>query len=145
MKITIETPKANEEDEIIIKCRSIDEEIMKVIYLLKEEEERLTAYRDRDIVKLFPKDIYYFESVDNKVFAYCEKQVFEVRLKLYEVEKALSSKDFIRISKSVVVNLNKIKSVTPMFNGRFEGKLLNGERITISRQYVPDLKKALGI
>ena len=144
MKITIETPKPNEEDEIIVRCKKVDENLMKVLYQLKDEN-RVTAYMERDIVKLFPKDIYYFECVDNKVFACCEKQVFDVRLKLYEVEQTLSDSDFIRISKSVVVNLNRIMSVAPMFNGRFEARLQNGEKIIISRQYVPSLKKALGI
>lgn len=144
MKIIIETPKPNEEDEIIIRCKNIDEDIMKVVCMLKEDN-RLTAYSERDIVKLSPADVYYFESVDNKVFACCAKQVYEVRLKLYEVEENLIHRDFIRISKSVVVNLNKIKSVSPMFNGRFEANLQNGEKIIISRQYVPCLKKALGI
>lgn len=144
MKITIETPKPNEEDEIIVRCKKVDENLMKVLYQLKDEN-RVTAYMERDIVKLFPKDIYYFECVDNKVFACCEKQVFDVRLKLYEIEQTLSDNDFIRISKSVVVNLNRIMSVAPMFNGRFEARLQNGEKIIISRQYVPSLKKALGI
>lgn len=144
MKITIETPKPNEEDEIIVRCKKVDENLMKVLYQLKDEN-RVTAYMEKDIVKLFPKDIYYFECVDNKVFACCEKQVFDVRLKLYEIEQTLSDSDFIRISKSVVVNLNRIMSVAPMFNGRFEARLQNGEKIIISRQYVPSLKKALGI
>lgn len=145
MKITIETPKPHEEDEIIVRCRMIDEDLMRLICRLKDEKSSMTAYKDRDIVKLSSKEIYYFEAVDNKVFACCEKQVYEVRLKLYEIEESLSERDFIRISKSVVVNLNKIKSVAPMFNGRFEGNLQNGEKIIISRQYVPSMKKALGI
>lgn len=145
MKITIETPKPNEEDEIIVRCRNIDEDLMRTICRLKDEENRITAYSDRDILKLMPKDIYYFEAVDNKVFACCEKQVYEVKLKLYEIEETLSYMDFIRISKSVIVNLYKIKSVSPMFNGRFEANLKNGEKIIISRQYVPALKKSLGI
>lgn len=145
MKITIETPKPNQEDEIIIRCRALDEDLMKMICRLKEDESRVTAYQDRNIVKLYPKDIFYFESVDNKVFACCEKQVYEVHFKLYEIEEIMSSRDFIRISKSVVVNLSKITSVAPMFNGRFEAKLQNGEKIIISRQYVPEMKKVLGI
>lgn len=145
MKITIETPKPHEEDEIIVRFHTVDEDLMRFICRLKDKKNSLTAYQDKDIVKLSSKDIYYFESVDNKVFACCEKQVYEVRLKLYEIEESLSGRDFIRISKSVVVNLNKIKSVAPMFNGRFEGNLQNGEKIIISRQYVPGMKKALGI
>lgn len=145
MKITIETPKVNEEDEIIIRCRNIDEDLMRIICRLKEEDNRITAYSNRDILKLVPKEIYYFEAVDNKVFAYCENQVYEVKFKLYELQQFLGDFDFIRVSKSVIVNLYKIRSVSPMFNGKFEAKLKNGEKIIISRQYVPDLKKALGI
>ncbi len=145
MKITFDTPKPHEEDEIIIRCHVVDDDLMHLIYNFKDHKEGITAYQQREIVKLSPKDIFYFESVDNRVFACCEKQVYEVKLKLYEVEEALSHKDFIRISKSVIVNLDKIKSVVPMFNCRLEAHLQNEEKIIISRQYVPKLKKSLGI
>ncbi len=145
MKITIETPKPYEEDEIIIRCHAIDDDLMHMIYRFKKQRDGITAYQQKDIVKLLPQDIYYFESVDNRVFACCEKQVYEVKLKLYEIEEILAHRDFIRISKSVIVNLDKIKSVTPMLNCRLEAILQNSEKIIISRQYVPELKKSLGI
>lgn len=53
--------------------------------------------------------------------------------------------DFFRVSKSVILNLSKVKSFSPSFNGRFEAVMKNGERIMISRQYVPLLKTKLGI
>lgn len=92
-----------------------------------------------------PKQVYYFEAVDNRVFAYCEKWVFEIKKKLYELERQFENTDFIRVSKSVIVNLTKIQRLTPAFNSRFEALLKNGEKIIISRQYVPDMKKKLGI
>lgn len=145
MKITIETPGQGEEDEIIIRCAAIDDGIMELIYALKRGREKLTAYSGKEIVMLPPKDVYYFESVDNKVFAYCQKEVFEVRKKLYELENDYSGNDFFRISKSTIVNLSKISYLTPAFNGRFEAMLKNGEKLVISRQYVAALKKQLGI
>lgn len=145
MKITIETPGQGEEDEIIIRCAAIDDSIMELIYAIKMGREKLTAYSDKGIVMLTPKDIYYFESVDNKVFAYCQKEVFEVRKKLYELEKDYSKNDFLRISKSTIVNLSKISYLTPTFNGRFEAILKNGEKTIISRQYVSAIKNQLGI
>lgn len=78
MKITIETPKPGEEDEIILRCTSLDEKLMKLVYSLKTEENKLTGYLEDKIVKLIPKDIFYFESVDNKVFAYTSKGVVVV-------------------------------------------------------------------
>ncbi len=145
MKITIETPGPGEEEEIIIRCAALDEGLLNLIYALKAGRDKLTAYAGQEIVMLSPKQVYYFESVDNKVFAYCEKEVYEVRRKLYELERDYAGNDFLRISKSTIVNLSKISHMAPIFNGRFEARLKNGEKTVISRQYVAALKKKLGI
>ncbi|MBD5462752.1 MAG: LytTR family transcriptional regulator [Lachnospiraceae bacterium] len=145
MKITIETPRPGEEDEIIVRCAALDEQLMKLIYALKMRQDKITGYVEDKIVKLEPKEIFYFESVDNKVFAYTDKGVYEVRRKLYEIEEDFAHMDFLRISKSSIVNVAKIAYLRPIFNGRFEAKLKNDEKIIISRQYIVDLKKKLGI
>lgn len=144
MRITIEAPKPGEEDEIIVRCTDLDERVLKLIQALRTEE-KLTGYIDDKIVKLPLKEIYYFESVDNKVFSYTAKETYEVHKKLYEIEQAFEHTDFLRISKSVIVNVAKIAYVKPIFNGRFEAKLRNDENVIVSRQYVLDLKKKLGI
>lgn len=145
MKITIETPKPGEEDEIIVRCAALDDRLMKLISDLKADQAGLMGYLDDKIVKLSPKDIFYFESVDNKVFAYAGKSVYEVHKKLYEIEEEYAHTDFLRISKSAIVNVAKIAYIRPLLNGRFEAKLKNDEKIIISRQYVIELKKKLGI
>lgn len=83
--------------------------------------------------------------MDNKVFAYLEKDVYETKYKLYELEDRLFRTDFFRASKSTVVNLAMVESLSPAFNGRFEACMKNGERLIISRQYVPVLKEKLGL
>ncbi|MBQ8781047.1 MAG: LytTR family transcriptional regulator DNA-binding domain-containing protein [Oscillospiraceae bacterium] len=143
MKITIEDVSPETEDEIIIRCRELDDELMQLIYALKSGRTKLTAYSDDGIIQLSPKDIYYFESVDNKVFACCEKSVYEVRLKLYEIEKMYERSDFMRISKSMIADVSKISRIIPSFNSRMEAVMKNGEKVIISRQYVSDLKKKL--
>lgn len=146
MKITIETPRPGEENEIIVRCTSLDDRLMNLICALKtEQDHKLTGYVDEKIVMLSPQNIFYFESVDNKVFAYTDKGVYEVHKKLYEIEAEYSYTDFLRISKSSIVNVSKIAYLKPIFNGRFEAKLKNNEKIIISRQYVLDLKQKLGI
>ena len=92
-----------------------------------------------------PKSIYYFESVDDHVFVYCKFNVYEIKKKLYELQQQFENTDFLRISKSVIVTISNISKLTPSFNGRFEALLDNGEKTIISRQYVPELKKKLGI
>ena len=88
-------------------------------------------------------DLFYAESVDERVFLYTVSDSYEIRMKLYELEDLLKSKSFLRISKSMIVNLMKISSVRPALNGRFSAVLKNGEEIIISRKYVPELKRIL--
>ena len=145
MRVIIEKPADGDEDEIIVRCREPDDEIMSLIYSIAAGRSKLTAYSEDGIVKLSPKEIFYFEAVDNKVFAYCEKQVYEIRRKLYELEETFENSDFLRISKSTIVNVSKIVKLVPYFNSRLEAVLENGERTIISRQYVPDLKRKLRV
>ena len=79
-------PKPGEEDEIIIRSAALDERLLKLIQALKTEE-KLTGYAEDRIVKLQPKDIYYFEAVDNHIFAYTAKEAYEVHKKLFELEQ----------------------------------------------------------
>lgn len=145
MKITIVDRLDNEEDEIIIRCRQMDEKLLKMIYALRAGMDKITGVRGNDFVQLDPRDIFYFEAVDNKVFVYMDKEIFEAKQKLYELEKRFDGTDFIRVSKSIILNLTKVKSLRPAFNGRFEAYMKNGETVVISRQYVPVLKGKLGL
>lgn len=145
MKIIIEDIDAEEEEQIIIRCRSVDETVMQLINALKMKQEKLAVRNEDKIMQINPQEVYYFEAVDNKVFLYLNQNVYETKLKLYEIEKQFAGTDFFRVSKSVILNLAKVKSFSPSFNGRFEALMKNGERVIISRQYVPLLKAKLGI
>ena len=145
MKITIQDLPEGEEDEIIIRCRTVDEQLLKLIYGLRSAQEKLTLTKGDKLFQVQPSQVYYFEAVDNRVFAYLEKEVCETKLKLYELEKRLEGTDFFRASKSTIINLAKVKNISPAFNGRFEACMKNEEKLIVSRQYVPILKDKLGL
>ena len=145
MKIIIEDIDPGEEDQIIIRCRSLNEATLKFISDLKMGKKKLTGIKDGIITMVEPQNVCYFEGVDNKVFIYCKQNVYETKLKLYEIEEEYENTNYFRASKSIIVNITKIKSISPAFSGRFEALLFNGEKLVISRQYVPELKKKLGL
>lgn len=144
MKIVIEQPQDCEEEQIIFKCRQMTPELLRIISLLKAQD-ALVAHDGNEIHRIRPTAVYYIEVVDNKTFLYCKDKVYESKQKLYELEEILLNSDFLRVSKSVILNLSKIKSLSPALSGRLEAALDNSERVIISRQYVGDLKKRLGI
>ena len=145
MKVLIEEINKDKEEEIIIRCHELNDEILKLLNKLKTESPVLLGYHEDIIYKLNISDVYYFEAVDNRVFIYCKEKVFESKQKLYELEEVYRGRKFFRASKSIIINITKISFVRPSISGRFEAKLDNGENIVISRQYVPVLKKMLGL
>lgn len=144
-KVTIKQVDKNEDEEIVVKCHEIDDEVLNIVEKLKKSETILLGSKDNEMFRISVKDIFYIESVDNKTFICMQKNFFESKLKLYEVEEFTQNTKLFRCSKSMILNIAKIRSVTPSINGRFEAKLLNGETVVISRQYVPNLKKRLGL
>lgn len=145
MIITIQDCPADAEDEIIIRCRQVDEQLLNMIYALKAGRDKLTVSKEGKIFQIPPSDIYYFESVDNRVFAYAREDVYDVKGRLYDIEERFRHTDFFRASKSTIINLSKVKNFSPGFNGRFEACLENGEKLLISRQYTAGLKEKLGL
>ena len=144
-KITIKQIDKSREEEIIVNCHEIDDEVVSVVNMLRKSENVLLGSRDNKTFRIPIKDIFYIESVDNKTFIYLIDAVYESKQKLYELEELLSGTKLFRCSKSMILNIAKIRSVSPSVNGRFEARLTNNENVIISRQYVPNLKKRLGM
>jgi len=143
LKIIINENTAFEETEIIVNCKNADEDIFKMLAILRSFDKKLTGTKDGRTFILDAIDVMYFESVDKKTFIYTNDDVYETPLRLYELEERLSGGDFFRASKQNIINLSKIVSMRPEFSGKIEVTLQNNERLYVSRQYVPILKSKL--
>lgn len=144
MKILIETPTLGEEDTIIIRYHTLPTDSIDLLRAHKSNSGVLLGYKENATYKVPVVDIFYIDSVGNKTFMYCLGQVYEAREKLYEIE-ALDLPNFLRISKSTILNLRKIDHLKPALSGRLEATLINGEKVIISRNYVKALKAAYGL
>ena len=145
MKFIINEDCGRNETEVIINCKKADEKIMKMVALFSNDEHRISGIADGQTYLLQPKDIFYIETVERKTFIYGATKVYETQLKLYELEDRLTDEDFFRAGKSKIINFAKIKALRPDFGGRLTVTLENGEKLTVSRQYVPVIKQKLGI
>lgn len=136
------------EPKITIECRKADRQILKIVELINKSDsndKKIVGLSGGESYCIDLENILYFETVDRKTFCYTADGVYEIPLKLYEIEEKYEYTDYIRISKFSIANLNKIKSLRPDFGGKLLATMDNGEKIYISRQYVPVLKKKLGI
>lgn len=144
-RITLQTVPSAEEEEIIVKCHAVSDEVLAVLEKLKSDEALMLGTLDGEVFRLPVKEIFYAESVDNKTYLYARQNVYETKLKLYEIEERFRATKLFRCSKSMIVNIAKIRSVAPSVNGRLEAKLQNGEIVLISRQYVAAFKQKIGM
>jgi DNA-binding LytR/AlgR family response regulator len=144
MKITIDEHDKNKDIEVVIKGSKDDERVQKLYQTLLYYDQSIIGKKDDRHVQLPLNIIYYFDTIDDLTFAYTKNHVYEVNYRLYQLEEMFQENPFLRVNKHTIVNIKKIKYFHSTMNGRMEAKLLNDERIKISRRYVPDLKKKLG-
>lgn len=143
MEITVKKIGETEKEYIEIGCHKHDEHVDEIVRFIKSREGILKGTKDDRQYSIALPDILYIEAVDERTFIYTEKDCFESGRRLYEFEEVLSARNFLRISKSVVVNLMKINHIKPYLNGRFSCVLTNNEQVIISRKYVPDVREKL--
>lgn len=106
--------------------------------------ERLAVKSEGRIRLIKVDEIDWVEAADNYVNLHCGKTSHMLRETMASLESRLSPKMFLRINRSAIVNVNRIKEVQPMFQGDYSAILIDGTRLTVSRSYRDNLGKILG-
>lgn len=145
MKVTVEERPGLEEPEVIIRCGRMDGQVSRLAELLRLSGARLTGEKDGQTCILDEDEVLYIDTVDRGTFLYTAGGVYETRLRLYELEEQLAGWDFVRVSKSAIVNFGQVRSLRPDFGGRLRLTMSNGEVVVANRQYVPAIKLKLGL
>lgn len=148
MKLNINIDVGSKEPEILITTAHMTEDVNRVVEFVSRLDDSptiLSGIRD-DKVELLDYDaIIRIYAEEGKVFARTEQGLYQIRLRLYEVEERLDNGKFVRISNSEIVNLKKVKSLDLSFVGTICMELSNGEVSYVSRRYVSKIKKVLGL
>lgn len=97
-----------------------------------------------DIVILQPKEIYMVRVENKDTIIYGKEHRYRCRKRLYEMQQQLGA-GFMQISKSTLVNLSYMSNVEAGFSGTLLLKLKNGCKDYVSRKYLPEFKKYLGL
>ena len=132
MKITLNQDPSFSETEVIINCPQPDEDILRLVAMLRIHQKKLVGILDGERRLLDVKD-----------FLYTGKAVYESALRLYELEDSLRELDFLRAGRSVIVNFRRIQAIRPELGGRLLVTMDNGEQVYVSRQYAGDMKEKL--
>ena len=142
MKICLQQMDEGEE-EILIRYRQMTPKLQRMIEYLQREQVAVIGRRNGMSYQLLPEEIYYFERVDERIFAYTSEAEYQVMLTLAEAEEALREYGFFRCNKSFVLNSYHIISVKSEMGNRINALLDNQEHVVISRRYAKDFREML--
>ena len=144
MRVHIEKVDSKDQEEAVIKAVEITDEISGAVELLEGDGKGFAVSQDGKTYILKASSVYYIESVDKKTFVYTRQGCYDTKYRLYELEVLLGGY-FMRCSKSMIINLKKVRNVKSQISGRIDATLLNDEVVVISRGYAKEVKRRLGI
>jgi len=103
--------------------------------------ERLAVKTSGKVIFVKLEDVDYIESAHNYVEVHVDKQSHLLRETLNSIEARLPAEKFVRISRSVIVHIERVKELQPLFYGEYAVTLHNGTRLTLSRRYRDRLER----
>lgn len=144
MKVNIDIDDKHTEPSITIETNEWSDELEEIIRVIKRKNrQRIFGIESEQTVLLSPTDIDFVYAEKRKIFACIGSRNIEIRMKLYEVEEILAPYGFMRFSKSVIGNLNRIERFELSFNGNLCVFFESGNKEYITRKYVAPIKKRL--
>ena len=145
MKVRLDIDKSLKDDEIVIRSSCIDNvsKIHQKILDITKSAPNIVFYKDNKEFYLEIKDVLFFESSDNDIYAHTKDNMFLVKYRLYELEETLS-KNFVRISKSTIVNINQIFAISSSFGSSYTLEFIKSHKqVYVSRRYMKILRYRL--
>lgn len=124
------------------------EHIDELIEYLKKQVglgEWLIGYIDDRIEKISIHNIIYIEGFSKEAYLYTKDKEYMIKDKLYELESKLYNYGFIRINKSIIININEVKHIVPEVYSRYSVYMNNNVVLILSRSYLKSFKERLGI
>jgi two-component system, LytTR family, response regulator len=125
----------------------IEQKVTALLTSLKKEPkqlDRIPVKSSGRVVLVKTSDIDWIEAADNYVNLHAGKEAHLHRETMTALEQKLPASKFLRISRSIIVNIDRIKELQPMFHGDYTVILQNGTKLTLSRGYRDALNQLLG-
>ena len=145
MKFTVEIDENLTEPVVIVRCKELTPEIMamqKAVTSYGGGKEQLALTKGDIEYFIDPSEVLFFETDTGAVNVHTVDNVYQTRLKLYELENMFPT-SFMRVSKSAIVNVNRIFSITKGLSGCSLSFQNTVKQLYVSRMYYKPLRDRL--
>ena len=134
MKVNKYQDELLDENRIDVYYREEDVQIQSLFKYLGKNQS-LVGIKDGVKRIISPEEVYYFEAVEKRCFAYLQEDIYQVEDNLHILEEKYMEIGFVRVNKATMVNILKIAWIKAEVNMRVSARLENGESIIINRSY----------
>ena len=146
MEIEIVIDQSQIEPKIIIKTSKLTQEVENIMNIISQQNPSIiSGIKDEKLEIIDENAIIAVFAQDGKVYADTKNGIYELKLRLYELENILDKTRFVRISKSEIINLKAVKNFDLGFTGTISVEMKNGKISYVSRRFVSKIKKILGV
>lgn len=146
MKIRVELDSSIPEEEVVIRCKELNEEvqaIQKALADLALTHRRFVFYKGDTEYYLSLEEILFFETEEKVIFAHTANAMYQVKYRLYELEEFLPG-HFVRISKSTILNTDKVYAIRRNLAASSTVEFQNTHKqVFVSRHYYKPLKNKM--
>ncbi len=146
MKVEIIIDESIEETNVKIYSNKYSKEVENIKDSLSETLlDKIVAFQSKEVFILSFDEIIRIYAQDKSVYIKTKDNTYTTRLTIYEFESKADRRNFIRISRSEIVNLDYVKRLDLSFTGTIAVELANGDVSYVSRRKLKEFKKALGL
>ena len=131
------------EEEILIYAHEKNHLVERIEGLILEQQRDILAFGDGEVVRLCEDEIFCFVVEEGRVFALTERDKFQLKMRLYQLEEQFSDR-FVKINQSCLVNVDKIARFDASIGGSLKVTLKNGYKDYISRRQMRTVKDRIG-
>ena len=147
--IEIQIDPACADPKVVIRTDRMKPEIDDIVHAIENSTEgaypMVTAFAGNTMVLLSQREIVRVYVESRKLIVWTERGGFVARGTLAEMEAALNRRQFLRISRSEIINLSKVSSFDFSLSGTIHVHFDDGGGTWVSRRYVRSIQKALGL
>lgn len=144
LKVRIELSPEVDQPYAVIYAKEMNAEIEHVVALLQENKTPIIGQKDDRLNVLKAQEVYMVRIEQGKTIIYGKTDHFSSKKRLYELKDQLGDR-FMQVSKAALINLDFLDHVDSGFAGAFFITLKNGLQEYVSRTYLPEFKRYLGL
>lgn len=136
------------EIDVTVKAASFSNEVQELMKRLEELNSKFSVVPlsvDDRVVMVQIDQIIAIEVFENELTIYTHEKIYRLRGQLKKMIERINDGNFVQISKNTVINLNHLDSLETAFSGNMTAFLTDDLKFSVSRKYLTELKRQLGM